>query len=108
MEDCIFCKIANKKIYSEIVFETDEVIAFKDANPSAEIHILIIPKKHINTFLDIDDSVTLNKMHKVAKELINNLNLEEGYKMIFNGGKYQVVNHVHWHLMAGKMKDGNQ
>ena len=58
MNDCIFCKIANKEINSEIIYENEKVIAFKDLNPRAKMHFLIVPKNHYETILEVDDKVT--------------------------------------------------
>ncbi|MBX4206067.1 HIT domain-containing protein [Candidatus Microgenomates bacterium] len=104
MEDCIFCKIVKKQIPSEFLYESENIIVIKDINPSADTHILIVPKKHIPTFLDLNENEFLEEAKKVAQDLINKNNLQSGYKMVFNGGKYQIVPHLHWHLLGGNMK----
>jgi histidine triad (HIT) family protein len=105
MDDCIFCKIVRKDIPAKIELETDDVIAFHDIKPSAETHIIIIPKKHIPTFLDLNDdgNLLLGEMCGVVQNLIVKLKLKDGYKTIFNGGRFQFVNHLHWHLLGGKL-----
>ncbi len=105
MSDCIFCKIANKEINSEIVYENDNVIAFKDLTPRAKIHFLIIPKKHYDTILDIEDEQTMKDIFKAIKEISNKYNIEEkGFRLINNckedGG--QEVMHMHIHMLAGQ------
>ena len=69
MSDCIFCKIANKEINSEIVYENKNVVAFKDLNPKAKIHILIVPKKHYETILDLDEKEIMEDMLTAVKEI---------------------------------------
>lgn len=103
MSDCIFCKIAKKESPASIEAETDSVIAFANINPVSETHILIIPKKHVETFLDLDD--LLLEMKSVADGLIKSNGIESAYKLVFNGGKYQAVPHAHWHLLGGKLED---
>ena len=107
MNNCIFCKIINKEIQSDLIYENDNVIAFKDINPKAPIHILIIPKKHIETVLDLteQDKEMISDMYKAIREIAKKLNIEEkGFRLITNckedGG--QEVMHLHIHLLAGK------
>ncbi len=105
MSDCIFCKIANKDINSEIIYENEKVIAFKDINPKAKLHFLIIPKKHYNTILDIDDNETINELLSAIKEIAKKYEIEEsGFRIINNckedGG--QEVMHVHLHMLGGE------
>lgn len=107
MRDCIFCKIINKEISSEIVYEDEKVIAFKDINPAAPIHILVVPKKHIGTLLDVSEedneliSHIYKTINKIAKE---NGFAESGFRVIANCGKDsgQEVMHIHFHVLAGK------
>lgn len=107
MESCIFCKIIKGEIPSEKVYEDDEILAFKDINPAAPIHILIIPKKHIATLLDIseEDGILLEKVMKVVQKLAKQLGIEEkGFRLIANCGpdSGQEVMHIHFHLLAGR------
>ena len=103
MDDCVFCKIINKEIEVDFVYQDDNCVVFNSNAPVAEHHLLVVPKKHISTFIELDDSILA--MTKVAQKVIADKNLESGYKMIFNGGKYQEVMHVHWHILAGKLED---
>lgn len=110
MSDCIFCKIANKEINSEIVYENDNVIAFKDLNPKAKIHLLIIPKKHYETILDMVDEETMKDLFKAIKEIAKQYNIDEkGFRIINNckedGG--QEVMHIHFHMLAGEKLKNN-
>ena len=104
--DCIFCKIINKEIPSTIVGETVNVLAINDIDPSADTHILIIPKLHIDSFLDIkkEHSNILNQMLQLAQSLIRDKKIDKKYKLVINGGEYQNVPHLHLHLLAGEMK----
>lgn len=105
MNDCIFCKIANKEINSEIIYENENVIAFKDLSPKAKIHFLIIPKKHYETILDINNEETMEDLFKAIKEIAVKYNIDEkGFRIINNckedGG--QEVMHMHFHMLAGE------
>ena len=107
MQDCIFCKIANKEINSDFVYEDDEIIAFKDINPQAPIHILVIPKKHIESIIDLtdEDEMLVGKMYTAVRKIAKKLNIEEsGFRLIVNCGKDagQEVPHLHFHILAGK------
>lgn len=106
MSDCVFCKIVNGKLLSEKIVETTNVIAFYDRDPSAETHILIVPKKHIETFMDIkkEHMNILGQMLSVAQRLIEDKKIGKKYKLVINGGEYQYVPHLHWHLLGGEMK----
>ena len=107
MEDCIFCKIIKKEISSEIVYEDERVIAFKDVNPAAPIHILVVPKKHIVNLLEVskEDSDLISYMYQVINTIaIENGFAENGFRVIVNCGKDsgQEVMHLHFHVLAGK------
>lgn len=107
MEDCVFCKIIEGKIPSKKVYEDDEILAFKDIHPAAPIHVLIIPKKHIATLMDIkdEDSSLMGKIIQTAKNIAKQLGIEEkGFRLIANCGpdSGQEVMHIHFHLLAGR------
>lgn len=107
MEDCTFCKIVKGEIPSNKVYEDDEILAFNDINPAAPIHILVIPKKHIRSLVNLEkeDEILIGKIYsvinKIAKE--NGFN-EDGFRVIVNCGKNggQEVMHLHFHVLAGK------
>jgi len=110
--DCIFCKIVNKEIPSKIVFENEDFISFEDIHPSAPVHVLIVPRKHIGNIdeLEEDDTLLAGKMIIFAQKLARKLKTaENGYRLIFNvksdGG--QTVNHIHLHLIGGKKLDSS-
>ena len=105
--DCIFCKIASKEIAATIVYEDDDILAFRDINPVAPSHILIIPKKHIPTINDLspEDQSLLGKMILVAKQIAEEEGISKsGYRLVLNcekdGG--QEVFHIHLHLIGGR------
>jgi len=109
--DCIFCKIIDKVIPSQIVYEDKDVLAFNDINPAAPVHILVIPKKHIGTVQDIssEDKDILTAMFSAINEISRIKNLsEQGYRLIINNGKAagQEVFHLHIHILGGKDKLG--
>ncbi|SRR5258708_5981055 len=107
--NCIFCKIASHESESKIELENESIIAFNSISPAAEVHILIVPKKHIESFEDMaqDEMNVLPEMAKAAQKLIEMKNIQKGYKLVFNGGQYQSVKHMHWHLLGGKFEDEN-
>ena len=101
--DCLFCKIINKELSSDIIYEDDEVIVFKDIHPKAPFHVLIVPKKHIGSISDLEDKDLAAKIIFTAKKTAKDNNLT-GYKLIFNVGREggQIVDHLHLHLLSGK------
>ena len=104
---CIFCRLANKEIPTDIFFEDDQVMAFNDLGPVAPVHVLIIPKRHITSVADlkIEDRALLAEMIWRAKQIAEEKNIaKSGYKLIFNCGQDggQVISHLHLHLIGGK------
>ena len=106
---CIFCKIINKEILADIVFEDDLVLAFKDVNPLAPVHVLIIPKRHVESMNDLEDEVLLGRMLAQAVKIAKDLKISEnGYKLLIRtgGDGGQEIPHVHLHLIGGaKLKE---
>ncbi|MEA3392650.1 MAG: histidine triad nucleotide-binding protein [Candidatus Marinimicrobia bacterium] len=106
MDNCIFCKIGAKEIPSDVVYEDDHLLAFRDLNPQAPEHILVIPKKHIARIenLTTDDTELMGRMLIAAKKIADNLGLKKGYRLVFNNGPDggQEVEHIHLHLMGGR------
>jgi len=106
MSDCLFCKIAAGEIPSDKVYEDDEVFAFKDINPKAPVHVLVIPKQHVATLTEAEDPALLgmlmDRVRKIADEV---LNLAAGYRIIINvrAGGGQEVFHLHAHILGGKV-----
>jgi len=108
-EDCLFCKIITKKLSSDIVYENDNFLVFKDIHPKAEIHLLIVPKKHIESVdhIEKEDACLLGEIFLAAKEVADKLNVSKMYKLAFNVGRGagQLIDHLHMHLLAGKGKE---
>lgn len=108
MQDCIFCKIIRGEIPSQKVYEDDLVFAFKDIQPAAPVHILIVPKKHITNLNDMteEDVNLLGRIHLVASQIAQEQGIaESGYRVISNHNKDagQVVFHLHFHLVGGRV-----
>jgi histidine triad (HIT) family protein len=107
MADCLFCKIVDGAIPSKRVHEDDQVIAFRDINPQAPTHILVVPRKHIATLNDLqpEDAALVGHMHLVAAQLASAEGLaQRGYRTLFNTNAEagQTVFHIHLHLVGGR------
>ncbi|WP_431024204.1 histidine triad nucleotide-binding protein [Halomonas sp. H5] len=105
--DCLFCKIINREIPADIVYEDEHMLAFNDINPQAPTHMLIIPKRHIATLNDLEeaDLALVGRLQYTAAKLAKQAGFaEEGYRVVMNcnekGG--QTVYHIHMHLMGGR------
>ncbi len=106
MEDCVFCKIVNKEIPSQVVYEDDKVMVFKDLEPQAPIHYLIIPRQHFNSIMnvpagnDIVQHIFMIAVKMAVKEGVG----DEGFRVVNNCGELggQTVNHLHFHFLAGR------
>ena len=109
--DCIFCKIAAKEVPSEIIYEDEKVLVFKDLEPKAPVHVLVIPKTHISSVMEINEenSEIISHIFKVIKKISSKLNLQNGFRIINNCGKYggQTVNHIHFHVLGGQQLEWN-
>ena len=107
MADCIFCKIAEKEIPSNVVYEDDKILCFHDLEPQAPVHVLIIPKKHIASMDDVqaEDQELMGHIMLKVKEIAEILELDNGYRLVNNCGEdgFQTVKHIHFHLL-GKRK----
>jgi len=104
---CIFCKIANKEIPSKIIFENENVLAFKDLNPQAPVHILVVPKKHISSMNEInsENSRSVSEVFEAISKIVLLVGLSEsGYRVISNCGDdgCQSIEHLHFHILGGK------
>jgi histidine triad (HIT) family protein len=107
MEPCIFCKIARKEINARIEYEDDDVVAFRDLNPQAPIHILVIPKQHIENHLDLEeaDPALLAKLVSVVNHMARKMRVDQsGFRVVTNTNPDagQTVNHLHLHLLGGR------
>ena len=108
MADCIFCKIAQKEIPSTLVYEDDVVVAFRDLEPRAPQHVLVIPKKHVESLLALqeeDKALVSHILVDVIPELAQKLGIaEKGFRVVANTGEEggQTVKHLHFHLLGGR------
>ena len=104
MDNCIFCKIANHQIDSSIVYENEHVMAFDDLNPVAPIHMLVIPKKHMESIAQVDDYSCIEEIFKAIKDLAETCGIDKsGFRVISNVGENggQTVKHLHFHVIGG-------
>ena len=107
MSDCLFCSIAEGDVSAELVFESDSIVAFRDINPQAPTHVLIIPRRHIATINDLesDDEGLIGSLFGVARQIAADEGIaEEGYRVVMNcnEGAGQSVFHIHLHLLGGR------
>jgi len=104
--DCIFCKIAAGEIPSTIVYEDDQCVAFRDANPQAPTHVLVIPKEHIQSVAEItpENSAVVAHIFEVIAKVAKQEGLDEGYRVVSNIGErgQQSVPHLHFHILGGR------
>lgn len=106
-EDCLFCKILSGDIPADVIYESDTAIAFRDINPKAPTHVLIIPRRHISTINDIgeDDQEVVGSLYLAAKAIAAEEGFaDEGYRAVMNcnAGAGQTVFHIHLHLLGGR------
>jgi histidine triad (HIT) family protein len=101
-KDCIFCSIVRGDIKTSLIMETDKAIAFNDINPVSKVHVLIVPKRHIDSVMDVswENSEDIVDLFKVAKKVASDMNLD-AFRLAFNAGKFQHVPHLHMHLLSG-------
>jgi len=111
MNECIFCRIINKEIPADILYEDEQVVAFKDINPEAPVHVLLVPRKHLPdlTALELEDARLIGHLHLVAVKLARELGVgDSGFRLVNNckadGG--QVIFHVNYHLLGGRQLRG--
>lgn len=103
MENCIFCKIANKEIPAQLLYEDEYTVAFNDLNPQAPTHILVIPKKHYASLNEVDDKEVMSALLNAVKKVTEKLSITD-YRTVINTGKAagQEVFHIHLHVLAGR------
>jgi len=107
MNKCIFCQIVDKNIKADIVYEDKNIVAFRDINPQAPVHILVIPKKHISSIMSLqeEDEKYIGYIYRVCKEIAKKENVSKtGFRLVVNTGKDagQEVQHLHFHFLAGR------
>ena len=104
-DSCLFCRIVRGEIPAQLVAETDDCIAFRDINPQAPLHVLVIPRRHVASLNDAHDAAELGKLSLLAAEIARREGCaESGYRTVVNTGADagQTVFHVHLHLLAGR------
>jgi histidine triad (HIT) family protein len=106
MTDCLFCKIANKEIDSQVIHETENTIAFQDINPAAPTHVLVIPKRHIASAADLTgaDGALLGEMFEAMASIAAKAGNDGGFRIVTNVGPDagQSVHHLHFHVLGGR------
>jgi len=107
MENCLFCKIINKEVPLEIVFEDEKFLVFKDIDPQAPVHLLIVPKEHIESVdhLEEKNKELIGELFLITKKIARDQKVaKDGYRLILNVGKKggQTIDHLHLHLLGGK------
>ena len=109
MENCLFCKIMNGEIPSQKVYENDFVYAFRDINPQAPVHVLVIPKKHIASLDEVDNASEreLAECLRAIRLIASRENLGNGYRVVSNCGPdaCQSVHHLHFHILGGRQME---
>jgi len=107
MKNCLFCKIINKEVPSDIIYEDDKITAFKDIHPKAPVHLLIVPKKHIPSVdhLEMEDKTLMGELILTAQKIAREKKLK-GYRLQINVGRPagQLIDHLHLHLLAWPSK----
>ena len=104
MTDCIFCKIINGDFGTEFVYENEYAVVFKDINPKADTHLLVVPRVHVESLNELNDEVLLGKLMMTVKEVTKKLDIKS-FKTLINTGKEagQEVFHLHIHILAGRI-----
>jgi|SRR5699024_5984692 len=104
MKDCLFCKMADGRISTDFIYEDEDLMVFKDINPQAPVHLLIVPKEHIESANDINGSNShlVARIFEVISDLSEEMGLDQGYRVINNCKEHggQSVDHIHFHLLA--------
>ena len=101
MQNCVFCKIRDGEIEKEFDYQDDDVMVFPDINPLKPVHILVVPKKHIEDFADLSNEKLLFKIKKVLDKVVKDQSLQnQGYRVSVNGGGAQLINHLHFHVVG--------
>jgi histidine triad (HIT) family protein len=104
-KDCLFCRIAKGEIPADIVMQNDDAVAFRDISPRAPTHILVIPRKHVRSLEQADDSVDLGALMRTAADVARKEGLvDSGYRVVINTGSHggQTVDHLHFHILGGR------
>ena len=104
--DCVFCKIRDREIAKEFTYEDDDIMVFPDIHPVRPVHMLIVPKLHVEDFLEFNDESLMLKAKAMIDKIIRDNGLDKkGYRVGINGGGAQLINHVHFHVFGPMTKD---
>jgi len=106
--DCLFCRIAAKAVPASMVFEDEKAVAFEDINPQAPVHVLVVPKKHISTVLDIgeEDRELVGHLYRIASDIARERQIDQkGFRLVMNCNRDagQTVFHIHLHVLGGRV-----
>ena len=104
MADCIFCQIASGEIQGSVVYHDEHVTAFRDVNPQAPTHVLIVPNRHVASLQELEDADLSQRLLRVAATIAADEKLDRGWRLVTNVGPDagQSVLHLHWHLLGGR------
>jgi histidine triad (HIT) family protein len=106
MTECLFCRIASKELDSEMVYESEDVVAFKDINPGAPVHVLVVPRLHISSAHELGSKhgALLGEVFETIAQLARDNGIEDGHRIVTNVGADagQSVHHIHFHLLGGR------
>ena len=105
MDECLFCRIVQKKLPATLVHETESTLAFRDVNPKAPVHVLVIPKEHIASLMQLESrhASLVSELHATI-QVVARLEKATGFRVVVNNGKEsgQTVDHLHYHVLAGR------
>jgi len=99
--ECIFCDIVAGKMPTSMVYEDEAVVAFADLHPKAETHVLVVPRVHVADLLSADDSKLLGEVQLGIAQVVKKLGVGSAYRVVANGGIFQEIKHLHYHVLAG-------
>ena len=99
--DCIFCKIIKKEVPVKLLYEDEAAVVFPDIHPAKPVHLLIVPKMHVEDFVKVEDAELFAKLFSIAQQMVVREGLRDrGFRVVVNGGGAQLVPHLHVHLMG--------
>jgi histidine triad (HIT) family protein len=99
--ECIFCKIIKKEIPAKLLYEDETAVVFPDIHPVRAVHLLVVPKVHVEDFVKVDDAEFFAKLFSIAQQMVGREGLRDrGFRIVINGGGAQIVPHLHIHLMG--------
>ena len=103
--DCIFCKIIKKEVPAKLLYEDETAVVFPDIHAAKPVHLLIVPKAHVEDFVRIEDPVLFSKLFSIAQQMVAREGLKDrGFRLVINGGGAQIVPHIHINLMGPMSK----